>query len=305
MSDTINKEQNKISKPSWLKKGYERIPNEYRKAFWLTLYSLGGIVVIIFIFIVGLRAISTSAYNSVEHFIQNNELVWVVAMGMLGIFFAIRAMFEASNALTKSTEILTAISSFFDNYDQATERIDKLISEAKNELLILVSLPAYGIIVNDKLGDIFYSVMSKRFPDCNTKMLKIQFICFNQDLCTKYENKFKTDNKKMFDKYMLYKREILEGIHNIRSLNRQSEPNYENIWLLGMDTHIRLFIADDSKAIFATVPDFKPDTPMETSIAGFETNEKKMVQILIKLFEEQKRSGSSMSEADFRTFKFE
>jgi hypothetical protein len=103
---------------------------------------------------------------------------------------------------------------------------------------------------------------------------------------------------------MNYKREILEGVHNIRALHKHTNKQYENTWLLGMDTHIRLFIADDSKAIFATVPDFKPDTPLETSIAGFETNEKKMVQILIKLFNEQKRSGSPMSESDFGTFKF-
>jgi hypothetical protein len=285
---------------------YDSKNKDFLKAFWLTLGTFIIIVLIFFGAILITKRVSIGFYHSAEEFIHNNEYVWVLSLGLIGIFYAVRAMNEANSALVKSRQIFDAISSFFDNYDQATERIYKLIREANDKLLICVSLPAYGVIVDEKLGDKFYSELFKRLPDTNTKNLEIQFICFNQELCSKYEVNFDTlKNSKSGKKanYMMYKETILTSLFKTRVLHRNNGAAFENVWLLGMDTHIRLFIADDSKAIFATVPDFKPDNA-ESSIAGFETTEKKMVEILIKLFEEQKMSGSPMSDSDFKTFEF-
>ena len=211
-------------------------------------------------------------------------------------------MHEATDALNKSKNISKALSSFFNDYDQVTDRIKKLISEAEKELLILVSLPAYGTFVNERLGDVFYESLTDKLVKCANSTFEIQFICFDRALCSKYEKQAKiTIDINKFDKYMMYKRQIIDLISDNRTWRKKKDDKYENIWLLPIDNHIRLFIDGEKKAIFAIVPDFKPDS-LEATIAGYETKNKDMIKIWRKYFNEQKASVSPPSASELKAF---
>jgi hypothetical protein len=270
--------------------------------YWLTILSFLGVTVPLVILAYLLKLYSPPVADFIKHSLERIELIIVLALGLVAIFFAIRAKVEAAAALREAQKIYIAIPSFFNNYAQVTDRIEELINEAENELLILVSLPAYGHIVSEDLGRKFYAAITKRITDSITQRLNIQFICFSSNICEKFERKFKEEHPNSFVEYEEYKKRILEGIHSIKTIKKQDDPSYENFWTLSADTHVRLFIADSKRAIFATVPNFTPEDPRETDIAGFETTEGKMVEILEKLFREQKLSGDSVSEPDFRKF---
>ncbi len=242
-------------------------------------------------------------------FLLKIELFITVTLGLTGIYISVKAFREASSAASEAKKISKAIPAFFDNFPSMVERLSILIDEAKTELLVFVSLPAYGSLPNPELGEIFYEHFSNKIVKCKlrSKEIEIKMICFSQELCEEFEEVARKDiNKYKPNKYFNFKQNILQDLWFIRGERRKTEKDYENVKCIDSeDKYIRMFIADSEKAIFSVVPDFGPQEPSEFNITGFETTDKVMVRILRDLFFKYDETAITLNEGEYKEWKYE
>lgn len=289
------------------------------------LYSF-LVFIILFAIITFLSFVVVFCFNDFDfkisfHFIvfgikKHIEFIAGLILAIIGIYFGVQAMQEASIAVKKSEIIIKTISSFFNDFSSMIPRVCELIDNANEELLIMVSLPAYGYLLNETLGEKFFNSFNKRITDASNDKPHIELICFRQDLCSEFENKqnlYVTDSFKLLSEedkekrirtYFTHKNSILTGLFGIMNSCKVSQNDYCNLFTLMQDPYIRIFIADSKKAIFAITPSFNHENLSEFNIIGYCTEDKKMVEIIKNLFDKYK-SQNPLSTSDFKSFIFE
>lgn len=276
------------------------------------------IVSIVFFIINCIRFDAIQAFQILIDWFSSKKTEYLIGLivGIIAIYFGVQAMHEASNAVKKSDQIINTISSFFNDFQTMLPRACTLISEANEELLIMVSLPSYGYLINTKLGEDFFNILNKKITDASAGSPDIKFICFSQDKCSDFEDKniiFQTESfsslnenekKIKLQTYFSHKKTILTGLFDIMNNKKINNNDYHNLFTLMQDPYLRIFIADRKKALFAITPDFNSTDLSDFNITGYYTEDKKMVDIITSLFYKY-ASQNPISSPDFSLFSFE
>lgn len=275
------------------------------------------IILIVYFGIFGLLYSFSAAFKNIIGFLTEERIECIIGfiIGMIGVYFGVRAMQEASTAVKNSDKIIHTISSFFNDFSSMMPEVCNLINSAQEELQIMVSLPAYGYLLNEPLGELFFNSLNKKITDATKGKPQIEFICFRQDRCDAFEDTEKLFQEEVFKSlspaeqkvriqtYFSHKRLILNGLFDILNNNKLLHIDCCNLYTLMQDPYIRIFIADNKEAIFAITPNFAPSNFSDFVISGYKTKDKKMVGIIKNLFDRYK-SGNAISTAEFNTFSF-
>ncbi|MCX6152530.1 MAG: hypothetical protein NT007_00060 [Candidatus Kapabacteria bacterium] len=258
----------------------------------------------------------SKAVDILWNWFESDKIEFLIGLiiGIAGIYFGVQAMLEASNAVKKSEQIIINMSSFFNDFQSMMPRVCSLITEAKEDVQIMVSLPAYGYLINSKLGDEFFIKLNNQISKSSCGGPDIKFICFCQQKFSDFEDpsklfqkepfiSFSDDNKNlMLSTYFEHKRTILQGLFGICKGKKIHDHGYCNLYTLREDPYLRIFIADGKKAILAITPNFNSEDIAEFNITGLYTEDKKMVEIIKNLF--IKYSIHPITETEFALFQF-
>jgi hypothetical protein len=216
----------------------------------------------------------------------SSEIVKLISfiLAIVGALFAILAKLKADVVFKEAKNIHKSISSFFDRFEclfdttrTRTFTLTQIVESAENKLILFLGIPLVGFFKKPEYGISFINLLRKKINGVD-KDLKIYFISLNKKIIENYFKEAKHLSEPEKNKFHDETRDLL---------NLLSPPLLDCDRLkkrfLTFDPYFRFVVADDRKAIFWVLRDWKGKADFEAF--GFTTEDPEMIDGFIKLFD--------------------